>query len=239
MMRKVLLDLKSIRKTLYFMALLAWGILPMINRYQTQGLPVELSFGITMRQMQMLLPVACSVPVALLLRCQLEEGCAEPIHAFPAVTKQGPFALLATEAILLIGLCLPLFGLFSKRFAFFPWQELLRTAAQGFFLQNLAFAAGYLTHFSLAGLGTQVLAAGAMQLPFLDVNTEGSLSRMINIYSAVSDLTPRPWEPLRISLTASCAVILWFIGSLRTKNYMDHSIFKISIEVACNAGDDL
>ena len=226
MMRKVLLDLKSIRKALSFMALLAWGILPIINHFQTQGLPVEFSFGIAMRQTQLLLPLACSVPVAMLLRFQLEEGCAEPIHAFPAVTKQGPFALLATEAILLIGLCLPLFGLFSKRFAFFPWQELLRTAAQGFFLQNLAFAAGYLTHFSLAGLGTQVLAAGAMQLPFLDVNTEGSISRIVNIYSAVSDLTPRPWEPLRISLTALCAVVWWFIGYKRTKNFLEFRFFE-------------
>ncbi len=221
MIRRVLLDLKSIWKTLLLMALLAFGVLPLINHYRTVGFAVDASFGITMQQTQLILPVACAIPVAMLLRFQLEEGCAEPIHTFPAVTRYGPWTLLVTQAILLAVFTLPLFALYTWQYAFFPWQELLQTVVQGFFLQNLAFAAGYLSHFSLAGLGAQILAVGAMQLPLLDVNMENSLFRVLNIYSAVSDLTPRPWDPLRIGVTALCAAWFWGIGARRTKHFLD------------------
>lgn len=221
MVRKILLDLKSIWKTLLLMGALAYGILPMLNHYRTIDLPIELSFGITMQQTQLFLPAASAVPVAMLLRYQLEEGCAEPIHTIPAVTRQGPLALLVTEIVLLTVYILPLFLLYTLQFNFFPWQELLRTIVQGFFLQNLAFATGYFSHFSLACLGAQVLVIGAMQLPLLDHNTVQSLSRTINIYSYISELAPRPWEPLRIIITALCAGTLWRIGTKREKFFLD------------------
>lgn len=221
MLHKLLLDLKSIWKTLFFMAVIAFGVLPLICRYQSMGADLSMALGSTLKQTQLVLPAVSAIPVAMLLRFQLEEGCSEPLHAIPMVSQRTPWTLLLTELLLLIVYTLPLFWLYMRQFGIFLWQEWLRTMVQGFFLQNLAFAAGYLTHFSLSGLGVQILAIGTMQLPLYDVDAAGSLFYTVNIYSAISEFQPRLWEPMRVLIVMACGIAFWCIGARQTKYFLE------------------
>lgn len=221
MLRKALLDLRAIWKILLLMALLNLSLFPLIEYYQARGAYMEMMVGNVLQQIQLITPVVCALPVGMILRLQLEEGCAEPIHALPMVSRRGPWSLLLVEIFLLAGYTLPLFIAFAPQFRGFYWQEWLRTMAQGFFLQNLIFAAGYLTHLSLAGLGVLALSVGVMQFSVYSMNYQGALPTVLNIYSAVSGNTPRPWEPGRVVIVALCGIVLWVIAGMQTKYFMD------------------
>lgn len=220
MLRKVILDIKTIRKPLMVMAIICFLMLPAVNYYQMRDFPMHLTLGSVLSQAQLILPLASSIPIAFLLWYYMQSGCSEVIHSQAAMQQAGPWSILILELLLQL-YSVPVFLWYWHTCGVFLWPELLRTVVQAFFLQNLAYAAVYLTHSHMAGLAVQVLVAGVMQLVLMNQTGENNLFCTLNIYAKLTTEHPRPWEPLRLSLTALCGVGLWLVGKRKTSFFMD------------------
>lgn len=220
MIRKLLFDMKSIWRCLALMAFISMAALLAVNHFQSKGFPPQDTIGPVLFQAQLILPAACAIPVAMLLYRRFDDGPMEVLHAIPSVCQTGARSVLLLEGVCLL-LCLPAFIWYVRLYGVFLWQEWLRTMAQAFFLQNLAYAAVYLTHFHLAGIAAQVLTVGLLQYPLTVIETGNSLFQLLNIYETITPSAPRPWNPLRLTLVLICGILLWVTGAKREKFFLE------------------
>ena len=219
MTRKLLYDLKTIRRYFLLMAVVCFVVLPLLNWYQMYGYPIQDTIGRVLAQAQLVLPLAAALPVAMLSREDLEYGSEEAIHACPVVFRNGARTILLIELICLL-LIIPPFIWYSILCRMFLWPELLRTLIQCFFLHNLAVVLVYLTGFSLAGLGGQILCVGLMQIPLLSEIEPNAISETVNIYDRITVAQPRPFHPFRIVCVLIVAIMLWRIANNRMRHFM-------------------
>lgn len=218
MVRKALYDIKSVWKSLLVAAVLCWLLLPVINVYQMKDVPLELSVGNVLLQAQLFLPAAVAFPCGLLMKQTFEEGVSELTHTLPLIRKTGPGAILLFQFLCQV-LPVPVFLWYAHYYGLFLWQELLRTVIQGFFLQNIAYAAAYLTHIPIAGIASQILSVGVMQMALLNPNYEELFLFRITIYARITEFAPRPWNPVQLVLVAVVGSAFYIVGARRTRRY--------------------
>lgn len=220
MIRKLFFDIKSLWRCLLCFAFVGMVVLPTVNHFQSEGFPISETIGSVLSQAQLVLPAVCALPVAFLLYRRFDDGLMEPLHALPSFCRTGKWNILLFEGGCLL-LCLPVFLWYRHLYGVFLWQEWMRTVTQAFFLQNIAYAAVYLTHFPMAGIAAQILLIGAMQYPLVMQDDPMSILRVLNIYESVTALSPRPWNPLRLIIVFACGTLLWSLGAKREKFFLE------------------
>lgn len=220
-MKRFFFELKAIRVPLLCSLLLCYGLLPLANWISYDGVPWAESLGVVLRQAQLLLPIALSVPLGFRMKTVLERGTDEVRHAMASCRSAEPFVLLCLEGFLALA-SLPLFLWYDRLYGVFFWQEWLRTMAQTFFLCNLGLLAAYLTHLPLAALTVPVLTGGVMLLSLQGY--PGALAQALNIYAWLTVQQPRPWEPVRILTVFLIGVACFACVVCRIRHYLDREV---------------
>ena len=220
-MKRFFFELKAIRVPLLCSLLLCYGLLPLVNWVSYDGVPWSDSLGVVLRQAQLLLPLALSVPLGFRMKTVLERGTDEVRHAIASSRRAEPAILLCLEGCFALA-SLPLFLWYARLYGVFFWQEWLRTMAQTFFLCNLGLLAAYLTRLPLAAPTVPILVGGVMLLSLQGY--PGELAQTLNIYAWLTVQQPRPWEPVRILIVFLIGVVCFTCVVFRMRHYLDREV---------------